>query len=109
MLYARWPAMTGLNLRALLWAALIALALPGSASAAASAADPGDRFDAMIADAKATMLIDPAKTIAKAKAAETAAAALSARERTTGIATAKWLQGEAYLRLNNAKSAKSLI
>ena len=101
-------AMTGFILRALL-GALIVLALPGSASAAASAADPGNRFDSMIADAKATMLIDPAKTIAKAQAAESAAAALSARERTTAIATAKWLQGEAYLRLNNAKSAKSLI
>lgn len=101
--------MTGLTLRALLWAALIALALPGGTSAAAPAADPGARFDAMIADAKATMLIDPAKTIAKAQAAEAAAAGLSSPERTTAIATAKWLQGEAYLRLNNAKSAKSLI
>ena len=79
------------------------------APAYAAPTDPGTRFDLMVADAKATMLVDPAKTIVKAKAAEVAARDLQGRQRTLGIATAQWLEGEAYLRLNDATHARSLI
>ncbi|MEN2788194.1 ATP-binding protein [Sphingomonas oligophenolica] len=100
--------MTSFTFRATFAAMLIAMAaLCGvAASAQAGAVDPGTRFDVIVADAKATMLIDPARTIAKAKAAEAAAQGLAGRQRTIGIATAKWLQGEAYLRLNDTKHAK---
>jgi len=114
--------MIGINLRTLMTAALIALAAFGvrapvqaQAQGAASNAgvpeadDAGARFDAIVADAKATMLIDPGKTIIKAQAAERAARDLTGRQRTIGIATGQWLQGEAYLRLNNEKQAKILI
>ncbi|MEO9130109.1 MAG: ATP-binding protein, partial [Sphingomonas sp.] len=92
-------------------AALIALTmLIGVGSPAyAEPADPGTRFDLMVADAKETMLVDPAKTIVKAKAAELAARDMQGRQRTIGIATAQWLEGEAYLRLNDATHARSLI
>ncbi|MDB5704132.1 MAG: histidine kinase [Sphingomonas bacterium] len=100
--------MTGPKLRAVFAAMLIALAMLTGAMAPARAqnVDPGTRFDLMVADAKATMLIDPAKTISKAKAAEAAAQGLEGRQRTIGVATAKWLQGEAYLRLNNVNDAR---
>jgi signal transduction histidine kinase len=99
------------QLRAFRAAVLVALAtLIGiGAPACAAPTDPGTRFDLMVADAKATMLVDPAKTIVKAKAAEVAARDMQGRQRTIGIATAQWLEGEAYLRLNDATHAKSLI
>ncbi len=112
--------MIGINLRTLMAAALIALAASGvrapvqaqAANAQASSAQAGDagvRFDAIVADAKATMLIDPGQTIVKAQAAERAAQELTGRQRTIGIATGQWLQGEAYLRINDEKHAKLLI
>jgi len=83
--------MTGLNLRTLFAVMLIALATFAGVSASAQPADPGNRFDVMVADAKATMLVDPGKTIEKAKAAEAAAQPLAGRRRTIAIATAQWL------------------
>ena len=111
MVLAVSRAMRALQLRAFRAAALIALAVLIGVGAPAYAAptDPGTRFDLMVADAKATMLVDPAKTIVKAKAAEVAAQDMKGRQRTLGIATAQWLEGEAYLRLNDATHAKSLI
>ncbi|MEO9132732.1 MAG: tetratricopeptide repeat protein, partial [Sphingomonas sp.] len=99
------------HLRAVLAAALLLLALLVAVGAPANAAptDPGTRFDRMVADAKATMLVDPAKTIVKAREAEVAARDMAGRQRTVGIATAQWLEGEAYLRLNDVTHAKSLI
>lgn len=104
-------AMMGFNLRAFFAAMLVAVTAIGSPPAFAQAGDgdPGTRFDLMVADAKATMLIDPAATVGKAKAAEAAAQKLDGRQRTIAVATAKWLQGEAYLRLNDAKDAKQPI
>ena len=66
-------------------------------------------FETLIADARAQMLIDPAQTIVQAKAAEQMASTLPDRQKTVAIATAKWLQGEAYVRLNNAAAAAPLI
>ncbi|MEO8374319.1 MAG: hypothetical protein ABI471_03785, partial [Sphingomonas bacterium] len=99
------------HLRAVFAAALLLLAMLVAVGAPANAAptDPGTRFDRMVADAKATMLVDPAKTIVKAREAEVAARDMAGRQRTVGIATAQWLEGEAYLRLNDVTHAKSLI
>ncbi|KQS01603.1 histidine kinase [Sphingomonas sp. Leaf357] len=84
------------------------IAAPGNAHAAT---DPqaGIRFDRVIADAKAMMLLDPAKTVERGQAAEHLAAKLQGRARIIGIATAEWLQGEAYLRINDATRAAPLI
>jgi signal transduction histidine kinase/CheY-like chemotaxis protein len=111
--------MIGINLRTVLAAALMALAVFGAGApvqaqvsgkaGAPQTDDAGARFDAIVADAKATMLIDPGKTILKAQAAERVAQDLTGRQRTIGIATGQWLQGEAYLRLNDEKHAKLLI
>ena len=105
------PAMRVPHLRAFFAAVLLVLAMLTAVGMPAYAAptDPGTRFDLMVADAKATMLVDPAKTIVKARAAEVAARDMEGRQRTLGIATARWLEGEAYLRLNDATHAKSLI
>lgn len=98
----------GLIFRTLMAAALLALMSHG-APAMAQVPDAGARFDAMVADAKAMMLVDPGKTIDKARAAEVAAGSLQLRQRTVAVATAQWLQGEAYLRLNDVDHAKPLI
>jgi signal transduction histidine kinase/Tfp pilus assembly protein PilF/CheY-like chemotaxis protein len=100
----------GINLRALLATVLIAVAmLCGARPAAAQASAAGLRFDVLVADAKASMLRDPRDTIAKAKQVEIVAAQLQGRQRTLGIATGQWLQGEAYLRLDEVNTAGPLI
>ncbi|WEK01699.1 MAG: ATP-binding protein [Candidatus Sphingomonas phytovorans] len=104
----------GFTLRTLMAAALIALAMagvnaPARAQAAAPVMDGGSRFDSMVADAKAMMLVDPGRTIEKAKAAEGEARTLHGRRRIIAVATAQWLQGEAYLRLNDLGHAQPLI
>lgn len=68
------------------------------------------RYETTVADANATMLIDPAKALPKAIAAERYGARIgSIRERGIAIATAQWLQGEAYLRTNDANKADAPI
>jgi signal transduction histidine kinase len=69
----------------------------------------GQRVDAMIADAKALMMIDSAKAVEKARQAALAANALGGPQRTIRLATAEWLQGEAYLRMNDTRHAARLI
>ncbi len=78
--------------------------------AATSAPDPiSSKFETMIADAKATMLIDPHQTIIKAQAAQAVAGQISPAQRAAAIATAQWLQGEAYLRLDDTAHGGALI
>ena len=77
--------------------------------AVARAAVAGHQFDSLVADAKAAMLVNPAQAIDKARAAQRAADALPGGRRETGIATAQWLQGEAYLRLGDVVHARPLI
>jgi len=115
--------MKGFDPRTMVTAALLALAAFGASGPAAAqpraqastppapaaTTDVGARFDAMVADAKAMMLVDPGKTIEKARAAEAEARALQGRQRTIAIATAQWLQGEAYLRLNDLDHAQPMI
>jgi signal transduction histidine kinase/CheY-like chemotaxis protein len=83
-------------------AAAPAVAAPAAASASTS-------FDAMIADAKAAMMVDPHQTIAKAQAARNVAERLPAAQRVAAIATTRWLEGEAYLRLDDTAHAGPLI
>ncbi len=68
------------------------------------------KYEVLAADAKATMLIDPAKALPKAIAAERLGAQIS-NERVRGIAvaTAQWLQGEAYLRINEPTKADAPV
>ncbi|GAA0674214.1 signal transduction histidine kinase [Sphingomonas insulae] len=93
------------------------MTMPMLAFAAASLAVPAvaqgvgpDRFDALVADAKATMLVDPHRSVDKAREAE----AFAARQppstaRSLMGATAMWLHGEALMRLGDARNAKPLI
>jgi signal transduction histidine kinase len=74
-----------------------------------SAPQAGSQFDALIADARAAMLLDPPKAIERGRAAERMAGQLTGRARMIGMATAQWLQGEAYLRINDAARAGPLI
>lgn len=55
------------------------------------------------------MLVNPSQAIGQASAAEQAASNLTGRRKAVAIATAKWLQGEAYVRLNNTAAAAPLI
>jgi len=93
---------------ALMLGALPAVAPLVSAQAAATPADAA-RFDSLIADAKAQMLVDPVKTVAVAQQAQQAAEALDPSRRAIGVATARWLQGEAWLRVNRPDKAGPLI
>ena len=68
------------------------------------------KYEALAADAKATMLIDPAKALPKATAAERLGAEISdTRARGIAVATAQWLQGEAYLRINEPIKADAPV
>uniref|UniRef100_UPI0035CC652D sensor histidine kinase n=1 Tax=uncultured Sphingomonas sp. TaxID=158754 RepID=UPI0035CC652D len=97
--------------------AILSLALAGvsglapaaQANGAVQAVQSGSAFDAAVARAKAKMLIDPAQTLESAKAAEVAARHLTGQRRTISLATAMWLQGEAYVRLNDSAHAAPLI
>ncbi|RYE98013.1 MAG: histidine kinase, partial [Oxalobacteraceae bacterium] len=84
------------------------LAAP-TATATAASGLTDQRVDAMIADAKALMMIDSAKAVEKAKQAALAANALGGPQRTIRLATAEWLQGEAYVRMNDTRHAAPLI
>jgi tetratricopeptide (TPR) repeat protein len=66
-------------------------------------------FDALVAAAKSKMLTDPMQTVRQAKAAELVAEAVTDHRRSVLIATALWLQGEAYVRLNDSVHAEPLI
>ena len=82
---------------------------PAVTAAAPAAAPATVNFDAMIADAKAAMMVDPHQTIAKAQAAQAVAERLPAAQRVAAVATTQWLQGEAYLRLDDTAHAGPLI
>lgn len=95
------------RIRRLLYMLMLAwgvLLMPQASWAAGS-----DRFDALIADARAAMLVNPEQAIEKAQIAQRAAATLPGNRRAIGIATAQWLQGEAYLRLDDVTHARPLI
>ncbi|MDB5712551.1 MAG: histidine kinase [Sphingomonas bacterium] len=87
----------------------VGIATPSVTVAAPVAASATTSFDAMVADAKAAMMVDPHQTIAKAQAAQVVARRVPSAQRVAAIATTQWLQGEAYLRLDDAKHAGPLI
>jgi signal transduction histidine kinase/tetratricopeptide (TPR) repeat protein len=94
----------------LLAAALLAGGIGAAqALAADSRPDPSLRFDAMIADAKSAMLVDPHQAIDKAREAQAVAEHLPAERRAVAVAKARWLQGEGYLRLDDTAHAGPLI
>lgn len=67
------------------------------------------QFESLIAATKAKMLVDPAGAVVDAKRAARVAQALDPQLRDVSIATSEWLEGEAYLRMNNAVQAKALV
>ncbi|WP_189674944.1 ATP-binding protein [Sphingomonas glacialis] len=66
-------------------------------------------FEALTAEAKSKMVVAPAQAIELARRAEALASRKSGRNRAIGVATALWLQGEAYLQLNESGRATPLI
>ncbi len=92
--------------------AIAALAFVGTqgAAVAQSATPPGLAVERTIADAKAAMLVDPDAARATAGQAERMARGIAdPKARGVAIATAQWLQGEAYLRNNAIANAAPLI
>ncbi|RYF13700.1 MAG: tetratricopeptide repeat protein, partial [Oxalobacteraceae bacterium] len=95
--------------------ATVILAMIGPAVSAQSAAGQESdsvaaRYENTVADVNATMLVDPAKALPKAVAAEHLAAKIvNLRARGVAIATARWLQGESYLRTNDTDRADAPI
>ena len=87
-----------------LLAALLFGGIPAGAQSNSAAG-----FDAVVADARASMMTDPQQAIVKAKAARTIANRSAGQERATQIATTQWLEGEAHLRLNDPAAAGPLI
>ncbi|WP_457353123.1 ATP-binding protein [Sphingomonas sp. UYP23] len=54
-------------------------------------------------------MTDPPKAILQAKTAERTSASMVGRDKIIAVATAQWLQGEAYVRLNDLDKAEPLI
>src|SRR3546814_18746863 len=108
--------MIGASLRALLalFAILTATAVIAPAYAervaAPSRPDPaGAAVEALIASAKGEMLANPEQAAAQALAAERRIRSDPAvPDRAIALATAQWLQGEAYVRLNELDRARPL-
>lgn len=89
---------------------LALLAMAASLPAAAQTAAPNAaQVEAAIADAKATMLIDPRSAIARAGTARAQAARLTGQAGAVDYATATWLLGEAYVRDGDLARGGSLI
>src|SRR5262249_41653394 len=90
------------------FAALLTVA-PLAGTAAPAPADGGS-FDAIVADAKKTMMADPNAALRKARDAATIALAMprSARQN-EAIATGLWLQAEALTRLNKLDAARPIV
>lgn len=96
--------------RLILACAITFSAAVGSPLSAAPATAPQERFDVAIGDAKSTMQTDPDAAVRKASMAEVLARQITAgRPRGIAIATAQWLRGEAYLRLDQTDHAAPLI
>ena len=88
----------------LLFCAILGLITPACAHAS-----PAKAFGALVADAKAAMMTDPSAAGTKARQAGTMLSAFRGRDRLNNLATVKWLEGEAYLRLDDPQSAAPLI
>lgn len=72
--------------------------------------DTRSSYESIIADAKAAMLVDPELARGKARAAEEHAQSMKdPKARGLAIATAEWLQGEAFLRANKSPQASAPV
>ncbi|QCB42521.1 tetratricopeptide repeat protein [Sphingomonas sp. PAMC26645] len=90
--------------------AVIGPAVSGQSTAGQDGDTVAVRYEATVADVNATMLIDPAKALPKAVAAEHLAATITDQKaRGIAIAKAQWLQGESYLRTNDTDKADAPI
>lgn len=87
-------------------AGLFGSANPLSAAPPSSAAA---MFDMHIAESKAAMVRDPLEALKHASIAQSVAGEVVASRRDMAVATALWLQGEAYLRMNKPVAAKPRI
>src|SRR3569623_3322607 len=96
------------TLASFLAALMLAVGIAAAPAVAAPSSSATASFDAMIADAKAAMMVAPHQTIAKAQAARTVAERLPAAQRVAAIATTRWLEGAAYLRLDDTAHAGPL-
>jgi signal transduction histidine kinase len=100
----------GKALLCLLTSSLVMVGYPAVASAAPVSLKSDATFNSLIADAKAAMLADPHVAITKALVAEDFASRIKdGRRKAIMRATAQWLRGEAYLRLNDLAKARPLI
>jgi signal transduction histidine kinase/CheY-like chemotaxis protein len=101
----RWIAAAAAVAFAMIGPGVSAQSMAGQASDVIAA-----RYETTVADVNATMLIDPAKALPKAVAAEHLAAQITDhRARGIAFATARWLQGESYLRTNDTDKANAPI
>lgn len=87
-------------------AVALGLAIP---TASTAASDDTARFEQAIAEAKASMLIDPRAAIRKAQEANAIAQRLPDGKTPLNLAMAQWLEGEAHLRLNDPAPARILL
>jgi signal transduction histidine kinase len=96
---------------------LIVLSALGATSAGATAVAPPAQaslgrqdLDALVADAKKTMMADPKSALQKAHDAERIAGTLAnAPRRDEAVATSLWLEAEALTRMNRTGDARSAL
>ena len=90
--------------------ALAAILLLCVFGAAPARADGWTRFDALVGDAKKSMMADPKAALAIARTAAAIAQAQPASPRQSeAVATGLWLQGEAFTRINQTDDARAAI
>ena len=96
--------------------AVVLCALSAACTGALAAAFPANetqgfaQLDAIIGDAKKTMMSDPKAALARAQAAEALAARLAPSPRQTdGMATSLWLEAEALTRINKVAEARQVL
>ena len=98
-----------LNEKVMTRLATVVLAIGALFISCSTFANPNNtQFDALIAEAKASMQTDPSKALATAARAENLAL-VSVPVRPLDVATAKWLCGESYTRLGQLEKADQLI
>ncbi len=91
-------------------AAFLVIATAGTAAAQSAVVVKDAHFDSLVADVKAAMLVDPKKAIGQAiTARDYAEKARDPRQRALMVATASWLLGEAYTRIQDNVRARPLI
>jgi signal transduction histidine kinase len=97
-------------------ALMMACVLGATGAGANATAQPGGggtdwtRLDALVADAKKTMMADPKAALQKAREAEAVAAGLANSPRQSeAVATSLWLEAEALTRINKIDEARTAL